>query len=82
MTKHLSAAPQAVRMHPPRGPESFPPEDPRAGFYQPGVSYVIGRDVSAEKAACLVQEGGYTYCKPDEAPAASETEPEPPAKED
>ncbi|MNT78450.1 hypothetical protein D3C72_2176900 [compost metagenome] len=69
-------------MDPPRGPESFPPDDPRAGLYQPGVSHVIGRDVSAEKAASLVQGGGYTYCDPPEAPAASESEPEAPAEEE
>lgn len=74
--------PRAVRMHPDREPESFPPDDPRAGYYRPGVSYVIGRDLNPEKAASLVGLGGYTYCDPDEAPTASESVPDTPAKED
>jgi hypothetical protein len=82
MTKHPSTTPRAVRMHPPRGPENFPAPDPRAGFYQPGVSYVVGRDLTPEKAASLVQGGGYTYTEPSEAPAASERVPELPAEEE
>jgi hypothetical protein len=80
--KKPTTTPRAVRMDPPRGSESFPADDPRAGYYQPGVSYVVGHALSPEKAATLVQGGGYTYCDPPEAPAASESEPDAPAEEE
>ncbi|GEM_PF-7105802 len=84
MTKYPGAAPRAVKMTPGRPSEYFLPQDPRAGAYQPGVSYVLGRDLTPEKAAALVAGGGYTYTEPDEAPSASETPPpeEPAIEED
>lgn len=73
---------QAVTMDSDRSPEYFPASDPRAGFYRPGVSYVVGRDLSPEKAEALVNGGGYTYCEPSEAPAASESVTEAPDEEE
>ncbi len=58
-----SSVPIAIRMtEPGRGPEAFPSDDPRAGFYRPDVVYLIPDQVSAEKAKALVDGGGYEYC--------------------
>jgi hypothetical protein len=86
MARKQTAVPKAVKMDPPRGDEYFPARDPRAGFYQAGVIYLVGRDVTEEQATALTDGYGYVWTTTEEAQAAldaaQEPEPETPATEE
>lgn len=53
----------AVKMDPPMGRQSFGPDDPRVGAYEPGKVYRVPEDLSAEKAQALIDGGGYVACE-------------------
>lgn len=67
---HAAAADQlAVRMLPGTSPGFFPPDDPRAGDYQPGEIYLKPIDV----AEALLDGGGFELVETDEpTPEAAE----------
>lgn len=54
-------APRAVQMDPPRGTLMFPPPDPRAGQYEPGVVYLVPDEIPEDRAAALVDGGGFAW---------------------
>lgn len=53
----------AVKMDPPTAPGYFPAGDPRAGYYEPGRLYRVPTDIPQEKAAALVQGGGFVWAE-------------------